>query len=224
MKLSDLNNLDFSNVGSWPPLAKAIATVVVVAMVAGAGYWFFTQDKLDQLDAARRTEQQLREEFVAKQRVMANIEAYRAQIEQMQEALEAMLRQLPTGTEMPDLLEDISNTGKRNGLNFALFKPEAEQPKEFYAAKPISIRARATYHQFGAFVSSIAALSRIVTLENANLVSMEEAPAAPAPRGAAAKDANKPLQIEATLQTYRYFDEDSQTAQGSQDAARKTKP
>ena len=211
MKLSDLTNLDFGNAGGWPSLAKAIAVVAVLAVVAGGGYWFFTRDQLDRLDAARRAEQQLREEFVAKQRVMANIETYRTQIEQMQEALQAMLRQLPTRTEMPDLLEDISNTGKRNGLNFSLFKPEAEQPREFYAAKPISIKARATYHQFGAFVSSIAALSRIVTLENASLTGTEE----PQSERIYSRKDSKPLVIEATLQTYRYLDEDTDTGQGA---------
>lgn len=209
MNFSDYKNLDFSNVASWPPLAKAIAAVLVVVVVSGLGYWFFTRHQLEALDAVGRTEQQLREEFLAKQRVMANIDAYRAQIEEMQVTLNTMLRQLPTRTEMPDLLEDVSNTGKQNGLQFELFKPEDEQPREFYSAKPISIRARASYHQFGAFVSSVAALSRIVTLENASLVDpQQEGNRKDTPGGGIAS--SRPLMIEATLQTYRYLDEDTE--------------
>lgn len=206
MNLSDLNNLDFNNVGQWPALAKGIAVAVIIAVVAGAGYWFFTQHELEDLDKSRHTEQQLRQEFQAKQRVMANIDAYRAQIEEMQKMLKDMLRQLPTRTEMPDLLEDVSNTGKRNGLNFELFKPENEQPREFYAAKPISIKAHGNYHQFGAFVSNVAAMSRIVTLESATL-NVEQTK----DRKAAAAASEKPLVIEATLQTYRYLEEDAET-------------
>ena len=207
MKLSDLRNLDFSNVGQWPPPVKAIAIVIVIAVGGGTGYWFFTRDELDALDKSRRTEQQLRQEFVTKQRVIANIDAYRAQIEEMQKMLKDMLKQLPTRTEMPDFLEDVSNTGRRNGLNFELFKPENEQPREFYAAKPISIKARASYHQFSAFVSNIAALSRIVTLENATL-GVEQQQKAGGSVAVNTPKNERPLFIEATLQTYRYLEEE----------------
>jgi type IV pilus assembly protein PilO len=207
MKLSDLNSLDFSNAGQWPPIVKAITSAIIMVAVAGAGYWFFTRAELETLDKARVSEQQLRQEFMEKQKVMANIDAYRAQIEEMQRLLKDMLRQLPTRTEMPDLLEDISNTGKRNGLNFELFKPEGEQPREFYAAKPISIKARASYHQFGAFVSNVAALSRIVTLDNASINTEPQKEG----KTGLTKDENSLLMlIEATLQTYRYLDEDSE--------------
>jgi type IV pilus assembly protein PilO len=211
MKLSDLNNLDFNNVGAWPLLAKVIAALIVGALGVGVGYWFFIQPNLEGLDAVRLTEQQLRQEFREKQRVMANIDAYRAQLEDMQETLDAMLRQLPTRTEMPDLLEVISNTGRKNGLNFELFKPEGEQPREFYAAKPISIKAQASYHQLGAFIGNIAALSRIVTLESVNLVEQQqETGRATRARTAPVQSETKPLLIEATLQTYRYLEEEEQ--------------
>lgn len=216
MKFSDLNNLDFNNAGSWPPLAKTIAVIIVIAAVAGFGYWVDTSSQLDSLESARATERQLRQEFIERQRVMANIDAYRANIETMRTTLDTLLRQLPTRTEMPDLLEDISNTGRKNGLNFELFKPEAEQPREFYAAKPISIKARASYHQFGSFISNIAALSRIVTLENLSLLDpqQQQQQSQPGRPAAASKpgETAKPLLIEATLQTYRYLDEDETAA------------
>jgi type IV pilus assembly protein PilO len=217
MNLSEINLSDFDlrEAGNWPLPGKLVLMALVVVAVVGAGYYFITSAQLEELDRVTREEQTLRQEFVEKWRVTANLEAFRKQLEQMEADLGVMLRQLPTGTEMPDLLEDVSNTGKKNGLEFELFKPEAEQPKDFYAAKPITIKARGTYHQFGAFVSGVAALSRIVTLENATLTGAggQEARAGGA-RGA--KLTNQPLSIQATLQTYRYMDEAAGAAAGGQ--------
>ena len=217
MNLSEMNlsNFDLREAGDWPLAGKAVLAVLVIAAVLGAGYYFFTNAQLEELDRVTREEQTLRQDFVEKWRVAANLEAFRQQLKQMEADLEVMLRQLPTGTEMPDLLEDVSNTGKKNGLEFELFKPEAEQPKDFYAAKPITIKAKGTYHQFGAFVSGVAALSRIVTLENATLAGVGGKDA----KGGGAKGvklANEPLSIQATLQTYRYMDEASAPAAGGQ--------
>ena len=207
MNLSEINLSDFDlrEAGEWPLAGKAVLMVLIIAAILGAGYYFFTDDQLQELDKVTREEQTLRQEYVEKWRVTANLEAFRKQIEQMEKDLEVMLRQLPTGTEMPDLLEDVSNTGKKNGLDFELFKPEAEQPKDFYAAKPITVKAKANYHQFGAFVSGVAALSRIVTLESATLTSAASKDAAQ--KGQNIKLTSEPLSIQATLQTYRYMEE-----------------
>ncbi len=220
MNLSEINLSDFDlrEAGEWPLAGKLVLVVLVIAVMLGGGYYFFTSDQLEELDRVAREEQQLRQEFIEKQRVAANLEAFRVQLEQMEANLEVMLRQLPTGTEMPDLLEDVSNTGKKNGLEFELFKPEAEQPRDFYAAKPITIRAKGTYHQFGAFVSGVAALPRIVTLENATLSSA--AAGGPRARGGAQTQRrdNEVLTIQATLQTYRYMDEAAGAAPASRGA------
>ena len=209
MNLSEINLSDFDlrEAGNWPLPGKVVLVVLVIAAVLGAGYYFLTKDQLEELDRVTREEQTLRQEFVEKWQTTANLEAFRQQLKQMEADLEVMLRQLPTGTEMPDLLEDVSNTGKKNGLEFELFKPEAEQPKDFYAAKPIIIKAKGSYHQFGAFVSGVAALSRIVTLENATLVGVagKDAKAGGAKKNI--KLGNEPLSIEAKLQTYRYLEE-----------------
>ena len=207
MNLSEINlsNIDIREAGEWPLAGKAVLIVLVIAAILGAGYYFFTDEQLIKLDQVAREEQKLRADFIEKQRVAANLESFRAQLKQMEADLEVMLRQLPTGTEMPDLLQDVSNTGKKNGLDFLLFKPQAERPRDFYAAKPITINATGTYHEFGAFVSGVAALSRIVTLENATLTAAGN----PAKRGGR-KDitiSKEPLTIQATLQTYRYMDE-----------------
>ncbi len=208
MNLSEINLSDFDlrEAGEWPIVAKIVLIILIIAAVLGAGYYFLTKDQLAELDQVTREEATLRQEFVEKWRVTANLEAFRVQLKQMEADLETLLRQLPTGTEMPDLLEDVSNTGKKNGLDFELFKPEAEQPKDFYAAKPITIKATGNYHQFGAFVSGVAALSRIVTLENATLVSTVDKSVKQ--KGAKPiKLTNEPLSIQATLQTYRYMED-----------------
>ncbi len=214
MNLSEINlsNFDLREAGDWPWVAKIVLAALVIAAVLGAGYYFFTSDRLEELDRITREEQQLRQEFIEKQRVAANLESFRAQLKQMESELEVMLRQLPTGTEMPDLLDDVSNTGKRNGLDFELFKPEAEQPRDFYAAKPITIKAQGTYHQFGAFVSGVAALPRIVTLESATLTGAGDK----AVKGGKKAGDAESLSIQATLQTYRYMDEASAPAAGQQ--------
>lgn len=202
MNMAELNNLDFNNAGAWPLPAKLIASLIVMVAVAAFGYWYDTQNLLVELEGARQTEIRLKEEFKSKQETMANIDDYRKQLEELQGMLAAMLMQLPTRTEMPDLLEDVSNTGKSNGLVFELFKPEDEQPRDFYAAKPITIRARGTYHQFSEFVSSVAALPRIVTLQKAELAKANVNPNAD--KQSAGNDDE--LTINAILQTYRYMD------------------
>ena len=224
MKFSDLSNLDFNNAGNWPPLAKAITVITIMAAMAGLGYWYSIRPSLDTLESARERERPLRQEFIGKQEVMANLEAYRVQLNTMQETFNTMLRQLPTRTEMPDLLEDISNTGKKNGLGFELFKPENEQLREFYAAKPISIKARASYHQLGEFISNIAVLPRIVTLQSISLTEPPESAGRKTQAGKA-EEKSKSLLIEANLQTYRYLDEDEIAAieQGKDKKARPAK-
>ena len=201
MNLSDLNELDLSSVGSWPPAAKAVAMLVLTAGILAAGYALDTQGMRDELAKVQSQEADLVKEFSKRQTVIANLDAYRAQLEEMQDSLDSMLRQLPTSTEMPDLLEDISNTGILNGLVFDRFKPEPEVPQEFYATQPISIRARGTYHQFGAFLSGVSALPRIVTVGNVS-ISKPNGNSTRMGAGGAPE-----LILEAILNTYRYRDE-----------------
>ncbi len=200
-------NLDLGQGGEWSRLAKTLTMAALAAAVAGLGYHFDLSARLDALDAERRTETELRAEFAAKQRVVANIDAHRAQLHELEARLAQLLKQLPTRTEMPSLLEDISNLGRANGLVFQQFKPLDEIPREFYAAKPILLKAQGNYHQFGAFLGSVAALARIVTLESVTL------------SGQAVKDVNResaePLTIEATLQTYRYLEDEPSVATGA---------
>ncbi len=198
MTLSDLNDLDFNNLGTWPLPAKIGAVIVIIVAVSFAGWYFHISNLLDELESKQRQETSLRSEFQQKQRVVANIDAYRERLAQLEAMLDDLIQQLPTGTEMPDLLEEVSNLGRLNGLVFQLFRPESERRQEFFAAVPISIRATGTYHQFGQFISSIAGMERIVTLENAEL--------SPVGGDGQFNAGPRTLNISATLQTYRYLE------------------
>ena len=202
MTLDDLNNLDFQNIGSWPVAAKVAAVALICAAVLFAGYWFDTKDQLVVLDQSRATESELKLKFEAKQAVAANLNAYRKQMEEIEKTFGALLLQLPSKTEIAELLVDISRVGLDSGLEFELFKPQAEIRKDFYAEFPIQIRVNGTYHQFGNFASGIAALPRIVTLHNLKM-----------DLGKNKKESDN-LVMEATANTYRYLDKEEMKASG----------
>ncbi|MDX1604970.1 MAG: type 4a pilus biogenesis protein PilO [Candidatus Competibacterales bacterium] len=197
MTLSDLNDLDFNNFGAWPLPARIGLIIIIIAAVGAAGYYFHVKDQIAELERVRQQETSLRSEFEEKQKVVANLDAYRARIEELRGMLAELVKQLPTRTEMPDLLEEVSNLGRSNGLQFRLFRPAGERRQEFFVNVPIQIQATASYHQFGEFVSSIAAMERIVTLEQASLGLADNR----------IEPGSKPLNVSATLQTYRYVEE-----------------
>ncbi len=190
MNLSDLNNLDLSSSGNWPAPVKAVAIIVLCVGVLGAGYWFDTKEQLAALEKKEKQETEKKQIFEGKQRKAANLEPLRQQLEEMKQSFGAMLRQLPNQAEIDALLVDISQTGLASGLEFELFKPGKETQAEFYAEKPIQIRVRGRYHEFGEFVSGVAALPRIVTQHNISV-----------------NPSQSELVMEATAKTYRYLEE-----------------
>ena len=198
MKLQDLNNLSLGNAGSWPVPAKAGAILLLCAVVLGAGYWFDTKGQLERLTAAEEQEVQKRQAFEAKQRKAASLEPLKQQLEEMKQSFGAMVRQLPNQAEIEALLVDISQTGLASGLEFELFEPQPEVPKDFYAEKPIKLRATGTYHEFGDFVSGVAALPRLVTQHDISI----------RPKG---NDSSQ-LVMEATAKTYRYVEDGTPAA------------
>ena len=202
MNLSDLNdlNLDPNNIGSWPVAARAIVIVLLCIALLFAGYYLDTSDQLLELETAQNKETSLKKEFETKQSKAINLEAYKQQMQEMQRSFGALLQQLPGKTEVAELLVDISRIGIISGLEFELFKPEAEAPKEFYAELPIQIRVKGTYHQFGNFASATAALPRIVTLHDLALTSKGQ------------KDGDGRMIMEATAKTYRYLDKEEEDA------------
>ena len=206
-----LKDLSFNNTGSWPREYKIGFGVIVGLLIFGLLWWLFVKDKGTELEGLERQEAELRSEFETKQGRAANLEPLKQQLAQMEQQLQQMLRQLPSKTEMPDLIVDISQTALATGLANELFQPGPESPKEFYAEKPIALRMVGTYHQFGAFVSGVASLPRVVilTMHDISL------------RPKNAKDTignNIPLELAGTVKTYRYLDED-ETAQQQQNAA-----
>ena len=192
MKDIDLNNLDFNNVGAWPVPVKAGLIAVVCILILVAGYFLDIKGQLENLERARAQETKLKQEFERKQAKAANLEKYKAQLEEMKKSFGTMLRQLPSKTEVEDLLVDISQTGLAAGVEFQLFQPGQERQIEFYAELPIKMKMTGTYHQFGRFVSGIAALPRIVTLHDINIKRDKK---------------TGKLIMEVTAKTYRYMDE-----------------
>lgn len=197
----DLNELDVTNVARWPAAAKAVVILFLMGGVIFLGYWFHAKDQLADLAKAEEKETGLKVIFETKAKQAVNLEAYEQQLEEMRESFGAMLRQLPNETEVADLLVDISQTGLASGLEFRLFQPRAEVPREFYAELPISIQVIGNYHELGEFVSGVASLPRIVTVHNVNIAKTK-------------KDKSGPLTMKLTAKTYRYIDEEEAANQG----------
>ena len=204
----DLRNLDRNNVGGWPKSIKTFFAVLIVVLILLGGWWFKIRDQQADLDQRQQKEEALKKEFATKQAKVVNLPAYRKQLEDMKEMLRTMLRQLPSKTEMPDLLVDISQTALAAGIVVDLFQPGAEVVKEFYAEKPIQLKMLGTYHQFGTFISGVASLPRVVIL------TMHDVSLKPAKAGtnAPALATAGQLTLEGTVKTYRYVDDDEAAA------------
>lgn len=200
----ELRKLDYNDPGAWPNPIKVTAIILVCAAVLFLGYWFLISGQQNTLRAAAEKEKDLRTTFESKAFKATNLEVYRAQMEDIKRTLGTMLRQLPSKTEVDSLLEDISQTGIANGLEFELFKPEQEIPVEFYAELPIKIKVAGDYHQFGSFVSGVATLSRIVTIQDIHITL---APSSGVNKNSKDKPVDAGLFMEATAKTYRYLEE-----------------
>ena len=197
LKTLDPRTLDPRDPGRWPGAVRIICVAIVfVFCTALAWYLLVWDDDRPVLQKAKQEELDLRSQFENKQQRAANLAAYKSQLAEMERTFGAMLRQLPGRTEVPNLLVDISQTGLAAGLQEKLFQPSGEQSRGFYAELPIKIRLVGTYHQFGAFVSGIAALPRIVTLDDIQI----------RPNGTANGFDN--LTMDITAKTYRYIDDE----------------
>ena len=202
MDLNELNELELSKIAEWPLPAKVVAILLLCVAIGVAWYYLDTSKQLEQLKSVRAEELTLRQSFETKQHKAANLEAYEAQLVEMRDSLGTMLRQLPDKTEVAGLLVEVSQTGLASGLEFQLFQPAGEIKKEFYAELPIRIRVTGLYHEFGSFISGLAALPRIVTVHDVALA-----------QGGPASDEGKPgqlLSLDTTVKTYRYLDEEAE--------------
>lgn len=200
MNIEELNNLELSDIGDWPIAAKAIVTFLLCVLLGVAWYYLDTEDQLLALEKVEKRELVLKKEFENKQGKAANLDAYKKQLKEMRQSFNAMLQQLPDRSEVADLLVDVSQTGLAAGLEFELFDPSGEVVREFYAELPIKIKVHGDYHEFGEFISGLAALPRIVTIHNVHVYPQGGGKAAAAPSGK--------LVLEAVAKTYRYLDEE----------------
>ncbi|GGI91146.1 type 4a pilus biogenesis protein PilO [Legionella impletisoli] len=166
MKNLNLNELTLENIGQWPKHIKIAAIVVVALVIIGLGYWLIIKSNLEQYESLQQQERELRAEFERTQHKAANLQAYRNQMEIMEERFGVMLKQLPSKNEMPGLLEDISRMGVASGLTFELFAPMPEIQHDFYIELPIKISVVGNYHQLAVFLSRVAQLGRIVTIHD----------------------------------------------------------
>lgn len=192
MQFSDINNIDFNNIGTAPIALKVIVVASVATLIIGLGFYFDTKGQLADYKVVQAKEVELRKTFEIKVKKAANLEEHKQQLEEMRRTFGTLLRQLPSKTEIPSLIVDISRTALASGLEVKLFKPGSESEKEFYAEKPIELVMYGDYHQFGLFASEVAALPRIVTLHNIKL---------------SPGKANQKMAMNAQAKTYRYLDD-----------------
>ncbi len=166
INLEELNNLDLSNVGSWPPVAKSMLIVVFSILVATLSYFMLVDEKITTLQNAETREQELRQIYRAKYAAAVNLELYKQQMIEMEQTFSYLLKQLPATHETPGLLDDITYAGTSTGLTFVRINWMPEIEKDFYTELPIQIDVVGDYHQFGNFVSEVAKLPRIVSLHD----------------------------------------------------------
>lgn len=214
MILDDLRNADFSDLGSAPRPVRYILLSITLILILLAGYFLFIEDKKNELEQSRQQESTLTADFEFKQQKAANLEDYEKQLADMQELLQTMFRQLPGKTEIDKILVDISQTALAAGIDVQLFEPQAEVFKDFYAERPITIKMLGDYHEFGAFVSGVASLPRVVILTMHD-ISLKRAAANQSRYG----NSEGRLVLEGRVKTYRYVDEEEvaerATEQGS---------
>lgn len=208
LTMDDLRSIDLNDISGWPRSVKIAAAVLVSILILAAGYWFIVKDQLAELEEAERREVALKEEFRKKKALAINLEAYKKQMAEMQERFGVLLRQLPNKTEVPELLIDITQTGLGRGLQFDLFQPRNKRVADFYAELPVNIQVKGTYHQLGEFVSDVAALPRIVTIDDLVL----------------SPSKGEILTMSAVAKTYHYLDEEQiAQRQASTSKTRKTR-
>jgi len=190
----DFADLDVNNVGSWPQPVKVIIMLIFLFAVLGGGYYFYLTDKLSMLDRAEAKELDLRQDYTDKSEKAANLEAYRAQKAEMEATFGALLRQLPSDTEVPGLLDDITRTALDNELTIESIELQPERKTEFYVELPIDIVVEGSYHKIGSFISGVANLSRIVTLHDFLVTPQDGNPDS--------------LKMTILAKTYRYLEEE----------------
>lgn len=201
MKLDDLKNLNPNNPGSWPWAAKIMTFAALFIVIVLAGAWFDWQDQWDNLQRIEKEEASLKETFLSKKKEAINLDLIKKQLEETKESFGALLKQLPSKSEMDALLTDINQAGLGRGLQFELFRPGAEKVTGAFAELPITIKVTGNYDDIGKFSSDIAMLPRIVTLNDIGINPI----------------ATGGLSMDATAKTFRYLDQQEAASQKKSD-------
>lgn len=188
----DFRGLDPNDPGQWPVLPRVVTLFALFVAIVVGGWWFDWSDQFAMLDTREREEQTLKEDWLGKKRQAVNLAEYRRQLSEIDRQFGALLKQLPNRSEIESLLADINQAGLGRGLQFELFKPGSEGSKDFYAELPIAVRVTGNYHDLGEFVSDVAQMPRIVTLNDIAIETMKEGN----------------LKFDATAVTYRYLDDE----------------
>lgn len=212
--LDELRSLDRNNIGGWSQSVKMFFTGLLFVLVVLMGWYFYVSSQQDDLASLVAKEGQLKQDFITKQAKAVNLDALQQQLDEMKDMLRQLLRQLPSKTEMPELLADISQTGLSAGLQVDSFVPQPEVLKDFYAEKPIQLRMVGTYHQFGTFISGVASLPRVVIL---TMHDVALTPDDAANKGGTSADGE--LVLQGTVKTYRYLDEDETATAAKRNSA-----
>lgn len=221
MKLSELQNLDMQNIGGWPLPVKIFFMLLLLIGILIAGYYMDTKDQREMLAQEQRKQVTHLATIEEKQKKAANLEPLKLQMKEMQQSFGDMLKQLPSRTEVAGLLVDISQTGLAAGLEFQLFKPANEVPSEYYAELPIQINVIGSYHEFGEFISGIAALPRIVTTHNITITTGGARKGGQDKKGQTSVAGESALIMTATAKTYRALDEEEYAAEAQKAAQAK---
>ncbi len=189
--VADFKAMDPKDPGAWPPIPRAVILAGIFVAAVVLGWWFVWRVQLDELDVKVQEEEKLKREWLDKKKQAVNLDEYRNQLAEINRSFGALLKQLPSASEMESLLVDINQSGLGRGLQFELFKPGTEVMKDFYAELPITIKVTGGYHDLGAFAGDVAKLPRIVTLNDIDIQP---------------KDGS--LSMSAVAKTFRYLDEE----------------
>ena len=204
--VDEFKRTNWQDPGTWHVAPQALVLLAILIAVPVAGFFADTQGQIEQLEAGRTQEEELKKQYLGKKKQAINLDLHRQQLREIDTQFGALLRQLPNKSQMDALLVDINQAGLGRGLQFELFKPAAnEAVSDFYAELPIQVKVLGTYHDMGAFASDVGQLSRIVTLNNVAINT--------------GKDGT--LLMDATARTFRYLDEDEIAAQRKAAAAKK---
>ncbi len=191
--LDDFRYMNPNDPGAWPAIPKVTVLIGVFLVILLAGWWFFWSDQLALLEGAGQEELSLKDQYIAKKRQAVNLDLYTQQLAEIDRSFGALLKQLPNKSEIEALLIEVNQAGLGRGLQFELFRPGAEQIKDFYAELPVTVKINGSYHDIGAFAADVAKLPRIVTLNSVAIAPLKN---------------SETLSLDATVKTFRYLDEE----------------